>query len=383
MITGGNMSAWPGKYVIGLTGNIATGKSVVRRMLEHLGAYGIDADALSHRAIAQGAPGYKPVVATFGNWILAPDGQVDRAKLARVVFSDPEALARLESIVHPLVGQAVDLLVRRSKQKVIVIEAIKLIESDLRTMCDTLWVTYAPQEIQLARLLQKRNLSEANARQRIATQPPQELKTGAANVIIQNQGSFDDTWRQVVAAWQKVFPTEDAGPVAPAKAVRGKMVVQRARPLQAQEIANFITYSTAGQRKLNRDDIMAAFGEKAFLLLLQDNRLVGLIGWQVENLVARTDEIFLEPSLPFADAMHALMGEVERASRELQCEIALIFLKPELFRQGNVWQSLGYQRRSIQGLGVRAWQEAAVESMPPGSILLFKQLRKDRVLRPV
>ena len=86
------MRAWPGKYVIGLTGNIATGKSVVRKMLEHLGAYGIDADALSHRATAKGAPGYKPVVEMFGKWILGPDGQIDRNRLGRVVSSYAERL---------------------------------------------------------------------------------------------------------------------------------------------------------------------------------------------------------------------------------------------------------------------------------------------------
>ena len=89
------MSAWPGKYVIGLTGNIATGKSVVRKMLEHLGAYGIDADALSHRAMSRSAPGYQKVVDTFGKWIVASDGQIDRAKLSRVVFPDPEAMRSL------------------------------------------------------------------------------------------------------------------------------------------------------------------------------------------------------------------------------------------------------------------------------------------------
>jgi dephospho-CoA kinase len=93
------MSAWPGKYVIGLTGNIATGKSVIRRMLEHLGAYGIDADALSHRAMAKGAPGYAPVVQHFGQWILASDGQIDRSKLGRIAFADPEALKKLETII--------------------------------------------------------------------------------------------------------------------------------------------------------------------------------------------------------------------------------------------------------------------------------------------
>jgi dephospho-CoA kinase len=95
------VSKWPGKYVIGLTGNIATGKSVVRRMLEHLGAYGIDADALAHRAIAKGAPGYKAVVDTFGKWILDPDQQINRGKLGKIAFADPHALSLLEGIVHP------------------------------------------------------------------------------------------------------------------------------------------------------------------------------------------------------------------------------------------------------------------------------------------
>ena len=125
------MSAWPGKYVIGLTGNIATGKSVVRKMLEHLGAYGIDADALAHRAMALGSPGYQPVVEMFGKWILGADGQIDRNRLARIVFSDADALAQLENIIHPLVSQAVDVLVRRTRHSVIAIEAIKLLEIKL------------------------------------------------------------------------------------------------------------------------------------------------------------------------------------------------------------------------------------------------------------
>jgi dephospho-CoA kinase len=377
------MSAWQGKYVIGLTGNIATGKSVVRRMLEHLGAYGIDADALGHRAIAQGAPGYRQVINAFGNWILSEDGQVDRARLARVVFSDPEALAHLESIVHPLVGQAVDLLVRRSKQEVIVLEAIKLIESGLRSKADTLWVTYASPEVQLARLVQKRGMSEAAARQRIQAQPEQKLKMDQADVIIRNEGNFEETWRQVLDAWQRLFPVAETSPLRAVQTIKGEMAVQRARPRQADEIALYINKMSEPRRNLTRDDIMAAFGEKAFLLLKIDNKLVGLVGWQVENLVARTDEVYMDQTIPFAEAVQVLIGEVERASRELQCEVALLFLPPSLARQYAIWNSLGYQTRSISGLGVRAWQDAAVESMPAGTVMLFKQLRKDRVLRPV
>ncbi|TLM97386.1 dephospho-CoA kinase, partial [bacterium] len=143
------MKKWADKYIIGLTGSIGTGKSVVRRMLEHLGAYGIDADALAHRAMAPGAPGYKEVVETFGKFILQPDGQVDRAKLGRLVFADADALAKQEAIIHPLVSQALDMLIKRASQKVIVIEAIKLVEARINNDCDSLWVVYAPPEVQL------------------------------------------------------------------------------------------------------------------------------------------------------------------------------------------------------------------------------------------
>lgn len=377
------MSAWPGKYVIGLTGNIATGKSVVRKMLEHLGAYGIDADALGHRAIAKGAPGYQPVVETFGTWVLAPDGQIDRSKIAKVVFSDPQALSLLETIVHPLVEQAVDILVRRSSQEVIVIEAIKLIESSLRTHCDALWVAEARAEIQLSRLMLKRGMNEATARQRIQVQPPQAEKTALADVVIRNDGSFEDTWRQVTSAWQNIFPAQEEAEAAP-EGGAGRWTVQRARPQNAGEIADLITRLSKGRRKLERGDIMAAFGEKAYLTLKNPNqKVVGLVGWKVENLVARTDEVYLEGRIPAAEAMQTLMEEVERASRELQCEISLLFMPPALARKEVNWRQLGYQPRSVQSLGVRAWEEAAIESMPDGSLMLFKQLRQDRVLRPV
>ncbi len=377
------MGAWAGKYIIGLSGNIATGKSVVRKMLEHLGAYGIDADALGHRAIAKGAPGYKPVLTAFGTWLLGPDGQIDRARLARVVFSDPGALEQLEQIVHPLVEQAIDILIRRSKHSVIVIEAIKLFESNLRSYCDSIWVTYAHPEIQLARLIQKRGLDENTARQRINAQTPQEQKTAAANTIIHNDSSFENTWRQVNGAWLSLFPVVEAAPSPPARAIKGEMTVQRAGPKDAGEIAKLITYITGAKRKLSRSDVMAAFGEKAFLILKLDGESVGLVGWKVENLVACTDDVYIETQIDLTKSLRALMNEVERASRELQCEISLLFLPRELTGQEGALHQLGYRPRNIQSLGARAWQEAASESMPNGTVMLFKQLRQDRVLRPV
>jgi dephospho-CoA kinase len=377
------VSNWPGKYVIGLTGNIATGKSVVRKMLEHLGAYSIDADALSHRAIAKDAPGYQKVIDTFGKWIVGGDGEIDRAKLGRLVFNDPEALQQLELIVHPLVVHAVDLMIQRATQRVIVIEAIKLLEGKLVAGCDTIWVTYAPESIQKARLIQKRAMNEKDALQRIHAQPAQEVKTAAANVVIQNSGSFEDTWKQVVAAWKVISPVTDTHPVVMHKARDGELSVQRGRPRDSANIAALITRLAKGTHPQSQDDIMAAFGEKAFLLLLADKQLVGLVGWQVENLVARTTDLYIESSIPVERALKILVTEVERASQDLQCEASLFFLPPQLVGQESIWQGLGYARRTPQTLGVQAWRDAAIESQPPNTVLLFKQLRQDRVLRPI
>ncbi len=377
------MSAWPGKFVIGLTGNIATGKSVVRKMLEHLGAYGIDADALGHRAIAPDAPGYKAVVDTFGKWILSSDGQVDRAKLARIVFADSDALAQLEAVVHPLVRQAVDVLIKRSTQKVIVVEAIKLLEGPLRQACDSIWVTYAPKEAQISRLTQKRNMSTAVAHQRVNSQPPQSEKVKAANTVIRNEGSFEDTWKQVSTAWQVLFPAFESGAYKPITAPKGVLMVEKARPRNAPEIADLIGRLSDGKAKPTSDDIMAAFGEKAYLFLKLDGRPVGVAGWQVENLVERTDDVFIDPRQPLPDAMQALLKEIEATSRDLQCEVALLFLPPELSSQVEVWNGLGYEIRTIESLGIRAWQEAAQDTIGADESMYFKQLRKDRVLRPV
>jgi dephospho-CoA kinase len=381
------MTKWPGKFIIGLTGNIATGKSVVRKMLEHLGAYGIDADALGHRVIAKGAPGFQPVIDTFGKWILAPDGQIDRSKLGRLVFSNPEALSSLEDITHPYIRQAIDILGQRASQKLIVIEAIKLLEGELRNYCDTIWVTDATEEAQTQRLIEKRKLTADEALERIHSQSGQDIKIRVADVVIDNNNSFEDTWKQVASAWKITVPvtvTEQKPNEKSKKAApKGALTVKRAGPKQAQTIAEFITRHSGGKRRLTRTDIMASFGEKAFLLLNRDETIVGVLGWQVENLVSRVDDFYIDTNIPLASAMKVMTAEVEVASRELQSEAALLFLPPDLARYTEVWTSLEYRARAVKELSIRAWQDAAMESMPPGTVMLFKQLRKDRVLRPV
>lgn len=376
------MSKWAGKYAIGLTGGIATGKSVVRRMLEHLGAYTIDADTLSHRAMSKGAPGYQPIIAAFGRWILAPDGEIDRSRLGKLVFTDPEGLAQLEKIIHPLVEQAIDLIIRRASQSVVAIEAIKLMESNLRPWCDSLWVVTVPPEVQLARMIQARHMNEAEARARLAAQPSAQQFAAAAQVIIRNQGSFEETWRQVSAAWQKMVPQpKEPEPVAAPPSA--EFTVLRGKPRHSEEIADLLNRLHKGAKPLTGGDIMAAFGEKAFLLLQSKQKSVGVMGWQVENLVARVTDTALETSIPAAQALPVMVTEMEKASRDLQCEAALIFTSPELAAHEAIWRSLGYEKRAPQQLTIGAWQEAALEAMRPGLVMLFKQLRQDRILRPI
>jgi len=380
------MGKWTGKYVIGLTGNIATGKSVVRRMLEHQGAYGIDADALAHRVIARGAPGYQQVVDLFGRYVVGADQEIDRARLGRIVFNDPSALIQLEKIIHPLVTQVIDFFVRRARQPVIVVEAIKLFEAGLAQQCDSIWVSSAAPEKQLARLVENRKLSEPAARQRIAAQPPQAEKEARARVIITTNGSFEDTWRQVAAGWKKHVPAvpEPIPALKPKPAAASQsLVVERGRPRHAGEIAAFA--SRLGYPYLGRSgsDVMAAFGEKAFLMLKAGNRLAGVASWQVENLISRVTDLLVDPQVDKVNALTILLNEMEQASRDLQCEAALVFMRPGSAGAEALLSQLGYTRRTPQSLGVQAWEEAASESMPANTLLFFKQLRADRILRPI
>ncbi|MDP2776464.1 MAG: dephospho-CoA kinase, partial [Anaerolineales bacterium] len=353
------MNNWPGKFVIGLTGNIATGKSVVRRMLEHLGAYTLDADALTHRAYAKGAPGYQDVIDEFGKWLINKDGEIDREKLGNLVFSDPDAMKQLEAIVHPLVRQAAEILIKNASQPVVVIEAIKLLEGELRKLCDSIWVTNAPQEVQVERLMRKRGMNREQALERIHMQPAQGTKVAVANLVITNTGSYDDLWKQVSEAWKEIVRVasralEDTTANKKSVTSSGEFTVKRGKPKHSSTIAELITRLSKGERQATASDVMVDFGDKAYILLEHDGRFVGMAGWQVENLVARTTDIFLEENVNVQKALETLIKEVESASSELQSEASLIFAVNELSTQEALWKKLGYEPRTPQTIDVLA-----------------------------
>lgn len=191
-------------YLVGLTGNIACGKSTVLARLAALGAEVLDADQVVHALQEPGQPVYAAIRAAFGPSVISQDGRLDRRALGARVFSDPVALARLEALVHPAVRERITARVAAATAPVVVIDAIKLFEGGLADSCDETWVVTCAPDQQLARLMARNGLSEEEARRRIAAQSPAAWKIARADVVIDNSGDLVATYAQVDAAWARL-----------------------------------------------------------------------------------------------------------------------------------------------------------------------------------
>lgn len=190
--------------VIGVTGGIATGKSSVLRLLGERGAETIDADAVYHQLIAPGGALVEPIVARFGRDMLADDGSIDRRALAGIVFADREALADLDAITHPAVIAAVRARISDSLADVCAVDAVKLIESGMADVCDSVWLVVCDPAVQRERLMRRSGLSPEEADLRLAAQPDEGARRERSDIVIDNSGSPAELVRQVSAAWQVV-----------------------------------------------------------------------------------------------------------------------------------------------------------------------------------
>jgi dephospho-CoA kinase len=193
-----------GKLILGLTGNIATGKSAVMRLAADKGALTIDADKLVHQILATDSAVQANVIAAFGSRVRQADGGIDRKILGNIVFYDRAAMRDLEAMLHPVVRQQVYQQIDATEATIIVVEAIKLLEGDIADACHQIWVTRCREEVQMERLRVCRGLDPDSAALRIHTQSPQEEKVAMADVVIETDGLMADTEKQFELFWNRL-----------------------------------------------------------------------------------------------------------------------------------------------------------------------------------
>jgi len=193
--------------LIGLTGNIASGKSTVARLLSERGATIIDADVLARRVVEPGMPAFDEIVRRWGQEVVAPDGSLDRDALRRLVFSDHEQLEELNTIVHPEVAAYRDRLVNEARQRgdrLVVQDIPLLFERGLVDQFDRIILVDAPRPVRLERLMRERRLSETDAMDMITAQMPAELKRARADYLIENVGTVRELEERVSEVWQSL-----------------------------------------------------------------------------------------------------------------------------------------------------------------------------------
>ena len=188
---------------VGLSGGVGSGKSTVAAMLAEHGAVVIDADAIAREVVEPGTPGFDAVVAEFGDAVVQ-DGRLDRAALAKIVFNDDDARARLNAIVHPLVGERTGQLMAEAPDgAVLVYDVPLLVESGLADGFDTVVIVLAPQDVRLRRLA-ARGMPEDDARARMAKQATDDERRAVADEVVTNDGTREQLQAQVDALWARL-----------------------------------------------------------------------------------------------------------------------------------------------------------------------------------
>ncbi|MFF3843819.1 dephospho-CoA kinase [Streptomyces sp. NPDC002328] len=190
---------------VGLTGGIGAGKSEVSRLLVECGAVLIDADRIAREVVAPGTPGLAAVVEAFGDGVLAADGSLDRPRLGSIVFADPDKLAALNAIVHPLVGARSGELETAAPEDAVVVHDVPLLtENGLASLYDVVVVVDAAPGTQLDRLVRLRGMTEEDARARMAAQATREQRREIADVVIDNDVPLADLEQRVKDVWAEL-----------------------------------------------------------------------------------------------------------------------------------------------------------------------------------
>jgi dephospho-CoA kinase len=434
-------------YLIGLTGNIASGKSTIAAMLAERGAQIIDADELAHVVLLRGRPAWQQVVHRFGPDVLRSNGQIDRRKLGRIVFGAPDKLRQLEEIIHPAVRVELAHSIRESRKDILVIEAVKLIEGGLVSICDSIWVVTCEPEEAKRRLLHDRMMTSDEANSRLESQPPIAEKVAVADVVIDNSGSIDNTETQVAKAWAHISPpgpkdksailsvlfnlnpsadaaarthtverppppsakrrapapstiaapltitppaTEVASgaqlplpPVNVVAVVSSTIAAYRARPADLSVLSEMLARKDGKGEPLDQVETMQRLGKWGYWLVSVDEQPRGLIAWRAENLVGVIKDCWFEHFEEAQDLLSPLLLGIEQEARTLVNEVLILIIAPE---------SAPNLAPIAESLGYSQqspeelhsiWREVLREHLSENDQFFVKRLRDELVTRPI
>lgn len=415
-----NATHYDGKVIIGLTGNIATGKSAVMGLARDEGALTIDADKIVHELMDRDAKLQEAIAAEFSSRVRRADGRIDRDLLGQIVFSDPDQLALLESVVHPAVRREMDRRILESDAGYVMIEAIKLLEGDIPNACHQIWVTRCDRQKQLERLRVCRGMETSVAASRIKTQGTQEEKVAFADVVIDTNGLMKETKEQFEMAWGRlpapgqaeakprlnlapeplkrpqtkteataVSPesttteseTADVSDLTPLEMGEAPedLQVRRARPNDIPSILLLIQQSSGGAIKMKRSDVLMALSERGYFIGQVGSEISTVVGWKIDSQVGRVEEIYIHPPEMIGVTGTAVIQEIQKSAYGHMCQIIAAFIPnnaPDDLRR--LFLAHGYVPMERSEMA-NNWKEAIEESQPEDSSYLVKVLLDTRL----
>jgi dephospho-CoA kinase len=401
------------KVIIGLTGNIATGKTAVMRLAEEQGAYTIDADKVVHELMDHDPEIQAAIAVAFGSEVRLENGRIDRKKLGAIVFSDATALKDLETMVHPAVRQVVAERIQASEASIIVIEAIKLLEGELAKACHQIWVTRCSKQRQLQRLMICRGLDAETSTVRVKAQPPQEEKVAMSDVVIDTNGLMTQTEAQFFTAWKRLpnpehveakslvvgglgeslmrtarlagkgdLKTMVAASQKIEKPEREKLEglkVRRAKPSDIPSILLLIQKATNGEVQMKRAELLMAFSERSYFIGQLGTDISVIFGWSIDAQVARIDQMYILPGDEMIPILTAVLSEIETSADAHIGEIVAAFIpETQLETLHGFFGEEGYFDVELEMLP-DTWQVAIEESQPPETHVMIRVLRDDRL----
>jgi dephospho-CoA kinase len=305
----------------------------------------------------KGGGAYQEVIDVFGQGILGTNGEIDRSRLGQIVFSDQYALKKLEDIIHPLVRKSTSSLIKKVPFKYIVIEAIKLLESSLAKQCRSIWTSFSESDLQLERLICTRAMDKEYAQQRIRAQPPQHQKTQAADIVIENNGSYSEIWRQVKSAFLEIIRVHGPGEPAATPAYDQIQFI-RCTPDDLDLITRLIPKFGPDDLQVDPQNILVEMADKAYLILHEDVQQIGIIRWKLNSFTSIIDQFYIDPACHNPGFMGKIIRTLDIYLTRRLAEVNMLLLPEPMGPSAEILARFDYRETKPEEITTPAWREA-------------------------